>query len=498
MKKKSRALLCGIMTLIMALVMAVPMGVSATVDEENDVASIGDTGYETLQEAVDDIENGESGKIVLLKSVTVDSKINVDNGKDITIDLNGNDIGFTANNYFIVMGGKLSLTGEGKLYEKAPYYSPVMIKGSAENVADYSVVNVGEGVTLTGWAGLFINQNDNKDYGIVANVYGTLNSVEDTAGAGGHALYINGSISITEGHVPKITLEGATLNTKKGNGMYLAGYAVTSIKDSTITSKEDNGTGIEIRAGKLEIVNSTISGGMGETDIAPNGNGSTTNNVALAVVQHTTKLPTEVTVINSELAGGAALFEQNAQKNDLAAIGKVKIDVQSGTFTGEIYSENKKEFIKSGNFSEPVNDKYIVQDRISIKYESGQTTTYYIGSEDQLNEIVENVVPGDKIEVLKGSIALDVPVEEVTITNKGNGEVTVNGVSVANNASVVTEKQETPEVQQPTQPPTDVNKDNADKTPETGDDSNMTIPFVAAGLALAVMAAVVATRKRHG
>lgn len=46
--------------------------------------------------------------------------------------------------------------------------------------------------------------------------------------------------------------------------------------------------------------------------------------------------------------------------------------------------------------------------------------------------------------------------------------------------------------------PTDVNKDNADKTPETGDDSNMTIPFVAAGLALAVMAAVVATRKRHG
>lgn len=46
--------------------------------------------------------------------------------------------------------------------------------------------------------------------------------------------------------------------------------------------------------------------------------------------------------------------------------------------------------------------------------------------------------------------------------------------------------------------PTDVNKDNADKTPETGDDSNMTIPFVTAGLALAVMAAVVATRKRHG
>lgn len=485
-----------LLTAIMVLTMA-PTVAFAAVDE-NDVARIGDTGYDTLQEAVAAIENDGSGEIVLLKSLTGNSKINVNNGKDITIDLNGNDIGFAADQNFTVMGGKLSLTGEGKVYEEAPYYSPVMIKGSAEDIADFSVVNVGDNVTLEGWAGLFIDQNSKADYGIVANVYGTLNSVKDTNEAGGHALYINGSISITEGNVPKITLEGATLNTEKGNGMYLAGYAETYVKDSTITSKAENGTGIEIRAGKLEIVDSTISGGMGETDIAPNGNGSTTNNVALAVVQHTTKLPTEVTVINSKLAGGAALFEQNAQKNDLAAIEKVKIDVQSGTFTGEIYSENKSGFIKSGNFSEPVDDKYIVQDGISIKYESGQTTTYYIGSEDQLNEIVENVVPGDKIEVLKGSIALDVPVEEVTITNNGNGEVTVNGVSVANNASVVTEKQETPEVQQPTQPPTDVNKDNADKTPETGDDSNMTIPFVAAGLALAVMAAVVATRKRHG
>ncbi len=42
-------------------------------------------------------------------------------------------------------------------------------------------------------------------------------------------------------------------------------------------------------------------------------------------------------------------------------------------------------------------------------------------------------------------------------------------------------------------------KDNNDKDngPKTGDDFNMAIPFAAAGLALAAMAAVVATRKRH-
>ena len=220
------------------------------------------------------------------------------------------------------------MTGKGKVYEEQPYYSPVMLYGSAEDVADYSVVNVGKSVTLEGWSGLFIDQNNiNDNYGIVANINGTLNSVKDTTGEGGHALYINGNIKATTGNVPQITLDGATLNTESGNGMYLAGYAETFINNSTINSTADGNTGIELRAGKLEINNSNVIGGRGVTSIAPNGNGSTTGNVALAVVQHTTKLPTEVTVINSSFEGGAALFELNAQNNDAEAVAKVKIDI---------------------------------------------------------------------------------------------------------------------------------------------------------------------------
>ena len=351
MKKKRRMMLCGIMILIMALAMAMPVSVSAEVDD-NDVARIGDQGYDTLSDAVASVAEGEEAEITLLKTVTGASTVRISDGKDITIDLNGNDIGFSKDQRFNVIGGKLTLTGTGTVSEESPYYAPVMMAGSAKDVADYSVVNVGEGVTLTGWAGLFINQNNGSDYGIVANVYGTLNSVRDTTGADGHALYINGQIKVTEGNVPKITLEGATLNAEAGTGMYLAGYAETVINDSTITSSAEGGTGIEIRAGKISITDSAVSGGMGEPETDPNGNGVTSINTALSVAQHTTKLPIEVTVTNSSFNGGAAFSQQNPQNNGEEDIEKVSLDLQSGNFNGQVYSENKTDFISSGTFSD--------------------------------------------------------------------------------------------------------------------------------------------------
>lgn len=67
MKKKSKIILCGIMTLIMAFVMAMPVSVSAVVNDD-DVARIEDTGYATLNEAVAAVEENGSGEIIILKN----------------------------------------------------------------------------------------------------------------------------------------------------------------------------------------------------------------------------------------------------------------------------------------------------------------------------------------------------------------------------------------------------------------------------------------------
>ena len=340
-------------------------------EQADNVAEVNGQGFPTLQAAIDAANGAE---ITLLADVKDCARITLSQGETVNINLNDCDIGFVQNGYFYIQHGTLNLTGNGEVYEQSPYYGAVLMKGGAEDVSNYSVVTVGENVTLRGWAGLFIDQNGNNNYGIVANVYGTLKSVKDTSGAGGHALYVNGTIKATEGNVPKITLDGATLNTEAGNGIYLAGYTETSIRNSTITSSSEGSTGIEIRAGKLTITDSTVTGGSGEYEVGPNGNGSTSSNVALAVVQHTTKLPLEVTVNGGTFSGGAAFIQADEQNNGDEAIAKIKIDIQAGKFEGQVYSENVENFISGGTFSDTENitsENYLTD---SVKLENNEVT----------------------------------------------------------------------------------------------------------------------------
>ena len=315
--------------------------------------------------------------------------------------MNGCDVGFDLDSRIRIYHGKLNITGSSTLYEEQPNYAPVMMYGSGENVADYSVVTIGPGVTLKGWAGLFIDchpEHKPQAYGIVANVHGTLESKRDISNAGGHALYINGTITSNDGNVPRFILDGATLITEYGNGMYLAGYAETEIKDSTITSNSKGSTGIEIRAGRLKISGDTeITGGSGEFTVVPNGNGSTTGNVALAIVQHTTKLPLVVEVEDGTFTGGAALFEQNAQNNDAEAIAKISVEVTGGEYRGQVYSENMDSFIYSGNFSERVNSDYLADNLNAELYSPGSNPTAPYSYFDSVDDALAAARPGDVV-----------------------------------------------------------------------------------------------------
>ena len=335
------------------------------IDTEKAVAEVNGVGYASLSAALTAAQDGDT--VALLKSSTGNTKVKIQDGRKITLNMNGFNASFIKNDNISIYHGGLDITGSGKLYEEEPYYAPVVIYGSNDpNARGYTTVTVGKDVTLEGWAGLFIDQLSTNNgganaFGIEATVYGTLHSVKDVNGYGGHALYVQGIIKATEGNVPRIVLDGATLNTELGNGMYLAGYAETTITDSVIDSSSEGSTGIELRAGKLTINGDTqVKGGTGEFTVDPNGNGSTTGNVAMAVVQHTTKLPTSVTINGGTFTGGAALFEQNAQKNEEEAVAKISVAVYGGTFQGTVYSQNKTDFIAGGTFSGDVSDQYIV------------------------------------------------------------------------------------------------------------------------------------------
>ena len=337
------------------------------VEKQEAVASISGTPYYTLEEAFANADNDAT--VTLLNDVSNVQKIQLNGGKAITLDLNGYDVGFANRQCFEIQDGKLDITGEGTVKEEDPYLGPVMLYGTTENVHDYSVLVVGEDVTLEGWAPVFIDYVDGADkadsgHGIVADIYGTLNSVEDTDGAGGHGVYIQGSLTSTEGAVPAIYIRDNAVITSKGNGMYLAGYAETTVSgNASITGDE---AGIEIRAGKLTVQDeAAVTATSSPSESNPNGNGSTTSGAAIAIAQHTTKLPLEVTIEGGVIKGYTPVYQSNPQENDADSVAKVGLSISGGEFiaTGEssIYSENLTGFISGGLYNMKPDDSYLMK-----------------------------------------------------------------------------------------------------------------------------------------
>lgn len=117
-------------------------------------------------------------------------------------------------------------------------------------------------------------------------------------------------------------------------------------------------SGIEMRAGELVVIGGYIEATGDELDSMPNGNGSTTSGAAIAIVQHTTKQPINVRLDGGVFNGVFAVYEENQQNNEQAAVEKISLAINGGVFNGRIGSENLVDFVNGGMFSEIPNYNY--------------------------------------------------------------------------------------------------------------------------------------------
>lgn len=117
-------------------------------------------------------------------------------------------------------------------------------------------------------------------------------------------------------------------------------------------------SGIEMRAGELVVIGGYIEATGDELDSMPNGNGSTTSGAAIAIVQHTTKQPINVRLDGGVFNGVFAVYEENQQNNEQAAVEKISLAINGGVFNGRIGSENLVDFVNGGTFSEIPNYNY--------------------------------------------------------------------------------------------------------------------------------------------
>ena len=329
------------------------------------VAQVVSTCYTGVNDAIDAV--GDGGTVTLLKDITETPTID---GKNMTLDLGGKtltvgtwgvdiyDSTLTIQNGNVVRG-----SGNGALYinrgttpSTVTLANGANIDGNGKTVIFLGdgVLNIQEGSTIKGLDAVNLSPvSSNANHSTVNMNGGTI----EVTNAG---ITVNGTI--TDG--PTINVSGGTISSAGSEtvGLYLGGDNTTTISGGTITG---TGAGVEIRAGDLTITggNLTSTSTASEASSTPNGNGSTTTGAAVAIAQHTTKQPINVTISGGTFTGPAAFYESNPQSNDATAIGQVNASITGGTFNGKVSAVDLTDYMTGGSITvaplaEEIDDGY--------------------------------------------------------------------------------------------------------------------------------------------
>lgn len=350
-------------------------GSYTVVETEKTVATItrGEYTYwfESLDAAFAVAQNGDT--VVLLGNVNLTETLTID--KNVTIDLAGYTIGAegTAANITADVtiessedGGAIVYTGDGA------DHGLVVTKNATLTIEDV-VVNYADGgqairlgdynggiPTADGGNAVLTNATVTGGVAGVAmfgTAEGSANKTSLTAtastisgtvyyGIATNGIFYNNVISLTDTNVsaPETT----------GTAMYLPGSGET-----TITGGEIKGaTGIEIRAGKLTVNEGTTVTATGAyTEPVPNPSGTTISGVAIAVSQHTTERPIDVTVnggtFNATGADGKAFLEIDTVRNEGVTPSEgVAVSIVDGEFNAPVEARNITGFISGGKYAE--------------------------------------------------------------------------------------------------------------------------------------------------
>ena len=380
-------------------------------------AKIKDQYYKSLTDAYDDANEDENTEIVLLKDCTIDKGIEIK--KPITLNL-----------------GNKTLSRNGSILD---IYGNVTIKNGnikIPSLEETSAVWVNQTAKLTVENNVTIDVPDNS---FAIGYWSDCTTAEvNFKGSitGGNGITMNGNITNTDTTNNNILiLDGAKINVS-GHGVYQAGYSKTYFLSNN--SEIRGVTGIEVRAGDLNVTNSIISGSTDKNKFSckPNGNGTTTDGVGIAIAQHTT-LPINVMISGGEISGVYAIYESNPQNNDSGSVKNVKLSVNNGKFTGDIYSEDITGFISGGYFtSDPTkylatsiaeDEKYVaeVSDDPSYVYKVVPAAAndvpvvpavgeVKVSGADKLEEAVKNAaknVEAEKINVAAAEVARKISAE---------------------------------------------------------------------------------------
>ena len=200
----------------------------------------------------------------------------------------------------------------------------------------------------------------------------------------GYTFAVSGNGSSTEANSGTVINVGsATLKGKLGVGIYQPQVGILNINAG---ANIQGSSGIEIRAGELNVTGGNITATWEKLQTYPKqaGSGTSIDGAAIAISQHSTNKPIFVNIIDGNFTGPVALYEEDLLNE--VANEQIEADITGGTFTSTqadmpaVSSENMDSFVSGGTFTEPVPAAYL-EDGFTLTVGDG---TYGVEEADEL------------------------------------------------------------------------------------------------------------------
>ncbi len=363
-----------------------------------------------------------SGTYQLLKDVT--HTVRMTTGilaTNVTLDLNGHTLTSTATDYAIL----LNRAGSDSKHKTFDLISSAeggkLVVNSEANAAiqtqtKYNDVTIGENVTIEGGGVAMLSENQ------TLSVSGAINAGDDFAIATNGSTTKNTTITVNEGAVLSSDITAVYLPGNEGVSATITG--------ATITGSD---AGIEVRGGDLTVNNSNITSTAEAYSYTANGNGTTTKGAAIAVVQHTTKLPTNVTVNGGTLTGVNQIAVTDANENGLEG---VTVTASNALVETTTLPEGFK-WVAAGTegMSTLGLCEYVAQIVDGAKYETLQDAVdaAHAMTGDVTIELLENI-SGYSIVHQKAGLNLTIDGKEKTV----NGQIVIDGDGRASGTETLT------------------------------------------------------------
>ena len=368
--------------------------------------------YYSLEDAINKANTNET--IVLQKPLKIEKTISIN--KDINIDLGGNNNGITSDSsrvFLIIDGtttidnGAITSTLNVDLVENTNYSTSSTIRVSSNDSSNANPRLIIEKDATIKAGNSYGVGAFGKSASAAVDVYGTIEAYYS-------ALAGNGSLDWQNQDVEFNVYEESKLISKASSAIYQPNNGVTNIFGGSI----EGNSAIEIRSGKLNIESGVLKSNASKYEVVSNKSGSTTEGAAIAIAQHTTRLPINVNIVGGEFSGVVAFSEKDPQDGEAKDI---TINITGGKFTSTDKSENKqtvvsddiKGFISGGEFDNKPADDYIADG--------------YFYSNGKIAKVQGTVnVNGEEIKIANISDVADIESKNITVDVEKDSSLTLD------------------------------------------------------------------------